>query len=165
MVGGDKKIFTALVPLFSDIAIANGVQHFDGVGAGHFVKMIHNGIEYGMMQSIAEGFAVLAKAPYRLDLTRIADVYNHGSVIESRLVGWLASAFELYGEELSNVTGSVAHTGEGQWTVDTAKKLNVTTAIIKEALQFRIDSAKKPSFTGKVVSAIRGQFGGHHVNM
>lgn len=163
MVGGEKEIADKLEPLFRDIAAENGYQFFEGAGAGHFVKMIHNGIEYGMMQSIAEGFAVLKEAKYKLDLSRVADVYNHGSVIESRLISWLKSAIGLHGEDLQDVSGSVGHTGEGAWTVKTAKELKVKTKVIEEALKFRIDSAKKPDYTGKVLSALREQFGGHKV--
>jgi 6-phosphogluconate dehydrogenase len=125
--------------------------------------MIHNGIEYGMMQALAEGFTVLKKAKYRLDLTRVADLYNHGSVIESRLVGWLKQALEIYGEDFKKVSGTVAHTGEGAWTVKTAKALKVKARVIEEALKFRIQSEGQPSYTGKILSALRGQFGGHKV--
>ena len=125
--------------------------------------MVHNGIEYGIMQAIGEGFEILQKADYRLDLTKVAEIYNHGSVIESRLVGWLAQAFLLHGEDLAAVTSTVKHTGEGAWTVATAKKLKVMAKIIEEALEFRKQSAQNPSFTGKVLSALREQFGGHAI--
>lgn len=163
MIGGDKEIFEKLEPLFYDLAVEEGFQFFEGAGAGHFVKMVHNGIEYGMMQAIAEGFTILQKADYKLDLTKVADVYNHGSVIESRLIGWLENAFKLHGQDLENVSGVVSHTGEGEWTVETAKKLHVKAKIIDEALAFRIQSEKNPSYTGKILSAFREQFGGHKV--
>lgn len=163
MIGGGKQFFDYLEPLFSDLAYQDGYQFFEGAGAGHFVKMVHNGIEYGMMQAIAEGFTVLKKVNYRLDLTRVADVYNHGSVIESRLVAWLKKAFELHGQELEDIKCSVEHTGEGKWTVKTAKELMTETKIIEEALKFRINSEKNPSYTGKILSALREQFGGHSV--
>lgn len=163
MIGGEKKIFEKLKLLFADLAQEGGYQFFDGAGAGHFVKMAHNGIEYGMMQAIAEGFAVLKKANYKLDLTRVADVYNHGSVVESRLVDWLKKAFELHGQDLGDVKGSVEHTGEGEWTVKTAKEMIIETKIIEEALKFRINSEKNPSYSGKILSALREQFGGHSI--
>jgi len=170
MIGGEKEVFKKVEKLFSDIAIQNGYQFFDGPGAGHFVKMIHNGIEYGMMQSIAEGFTILKKSKYKLNLSKVTDVYNHGSVIESRLIGWLKNAIELHGEDLKNVKGQVSHTGEGAWTVKTAKDLKIKAKIIEESLKFRIQSNKKsPSvdrqtnYTGKILSAIRGQFGGHSI--
>ena len=130
-------------------------------GAGHFVKMVHNGIEYGMMQALAEGFAVMKASPFDLDLVKIADLYNHRSVIESRLVGWLKNAYEQYGRDLSGISGSAAQSGEGQWTVDAAKELGVPAPVIEDALEFRIQSQKNPSYTGKIISALRNQFGGH----
>lgn len=163
MVGGDRRIYDYLFPLFLEIAAPGGIQFFQGAGAGHFVKMVHNGIEYGMMQSIVEGFTVLKKSKYKLDLKKIADVYNHGSVIESKLIEWLKDAFEIYGEELKEISGKVAHTGEGAWTIQEAEKLKIKTKVIKDALKFRIDSQKNPSYTGKILTALRNQFGGHSI--
>lgn len=163
MVGGKKEVFDYLLPLFLDLSTLEGVQFFEGIGAGHFVKMIHNGIEYGMMQSIAEGFNVLKESEYKLDLEKVAEIYNHGSVIESRLIGWLKDAFELHGENLKDVSGSVSHTGEGKWMVETAKELGLKAKIIEEALKFRVESEKDPSFVGKILSSLREQFGGHKV--
>ncbi|MBI3335201.1 MAG: glucose-6-phosphate dehydrogenase [Candidatus Portnoybacteria bacterium] len=163
MIGGSKKIYERLEPLFADIARENGYQFFEGEGAGHFVKMVHNGIEYGMMQSLAEGFALLKKSPYKLDLTRVADLYNHGSVVESRLVEWLKGVLEAYGQELKEVSGKVEQSGEGLWTVKEAKALGVDVASIELAVNFRTKSQKKPSYTGKLLSGMRNQFGGHRV--
>ncbi|OGG50486.1 6-phosphogluconate dehydrogenase (decarboxylating) [Candidatus Kaiserbacteria bacterium RIFCSPHIGHO2_02_FULL_54_11b] len=163
MVGGDTAAFRANEQLFRDLSVEGGYQFFEGAGAGHFVKMVHNGIEYGMMQSIGEGFAILKASEYKLDLARVADVYNHKSVIESRLVGWLGNAFEEYGQDLDAVSGTVGHSGEGEWTAKTAKELGVEAKVIEESFQFRVRSAESPSFIGKVVSALRGQFGGHSV--
>ncbi len=163
MIGGDQTTFDELLPLFLDIAIPGGVAFFDGPGAGHFVKMVHNGIEYGMMQALAEGFTILKASPYQLDLGRVTDSYNHGSVIESRLIGWLKQAFERHGENLDGVTGSVAHTGEGAWTVATAQTLHLAATIIEASLNFRKRSSKQPSYTGKILSALREQFGGHAI--
>jgi 6-phosphogluconate dehydrogenase len=164
MIGGERRIFEQLEPLFADLAVPHGYQFFDGPGAGHFVKMVHNGIEYGMMQAIAEGFTILKKSRYQLDLRRVADVYNHGSVIESRLVEWLKKAFELHGEELRGVSGTVGRTGEGEWTVKTAEELEAKAEVIGEALKFRVESEKHPSYTGRILSALREQFGGHGVH-
>lgn len=163
MIGGEKLVYEKLEPLFKDLAAPNGYGYMGKSGAGHFVKMIHNGIEYGMMQAIAEGFVVLSKSDFQIDLARTADLYNHSSVIESRLVEWVKAAFEQYGENLDEISGSVSHTGEGAWTVEAAKELGVPVPIIEGALQFRIDSEKNPSFTGKILSALRNQFGGHDV--
>jgi len=161
MIGGNQPTFEKFEQLFFDVSVSGGYQFFKGYGAGHFVKMIHNGIEYGMMQAIAEGFSILKSSLYRLNLSAVSDIYNHGSVIESRLIEWLGNAFILHGESLDEVSGTVAHTGEGKWTIEAAKELKVKTQIIKEALNFRIRSEKNPSYTGKILSALREQFGGH----
>ncbi len=163
MIGGDKKIAERLRPLWQDMAIPEGYAIFNGAGAGHFVKMVHNGIEYGMMQAIAEGFAIMKKSNYNLPLTEVARLYNRGSVIESRLVGWLKSGFEQYGENLKAVSGSVNYTGEGEWTVKTAKKLKVPAPVIEESFQVRVRSKKKPTYAGQLLSTMRNQFGGHSI--
>lgn len=161
MVGGTKEVYDYLLPLFVDIAVPGGVQFFNRSGAGHFVKMVHNGIEYGMMQALAEGFTLLKQSEFKLDLAKVADIYNHGSVIESRLVGWLKDAFMLYGQDLKEVAGTVDYTGEANWTVAAAKERDVEVKAIELALNFRIVSQNKPSYTGKILTALRGQFGGH----
>ena len=161
MIGGDKKLFRKLKVLFLDLAAPGGVEYLGKAGAGHFVKMVHNGIEYGMMQAIAEGFAILKKSSHKLDLKRVTDIYNHGSVIESRLIGWLKKALIVHGEDLKDVTPAVSQTGEGKWTVETADKMKIEVPVIKDSVDFRTKSARKPSFTGKVLSALREQFGGH----
>jgi 6-phosphogluconate dehydrogenase len=162
MVGGERSDFKKLEKLFRDISGGTGYYLYVGKhGAGHFVKMVHNGIEYGMMQAVAEGFAVLKRSPYRLNVKDIAELYNKRSVIESRLIGWLGDAYGEFGAELKNVSGAVAHTGEGEWTIRAAKKLGVLVPVIAASLAFRKASAKHPSYTGKVLSALRNQFGGH----
>ncbi len=163
MIGGEKKIFEYLEPLFRDLSVAQGYNYFGAAGAGHFVKMVHNGIEYGMMQSIAEGFALMEKSKFNLDVQKIAEIYNRGSVIESRLVGWLEDAFRIYGKDLKMVSGSVAYTGEGEWTVKTGKKMNMKLPAIEDAFKFRVRSKKSPSYMGKILSAMRNRFGGHSI--
>lgn len=163
MIGGEQKDFQKYEHLFYDLALEGGYARLGAAGAGHFAKMVHNGIEYGMMQSLAEGFALLKKSPFKFDLKKTADVYNNGSVIESRLVGWLRAAYEAYGEDLKEISGTVGHTGEGEWTVKTAKKLKIPTPIIKGAFDFRIKSKRSPIYTGKILSALRNQFGGHRI--
>lgn len=163
MIGGREEVFRKYEQLFKDLSVEKGYAYFGKAGAGHFVKMVHNGIEYGMMQSLAEGFAVMKASPFGLDMQKIADLYNHKSVIESRLVGWLKNAFEQYGKELTGVSGSIAQSGEGLWTVEAAKELGIPVPVIKGALVFRLESQKSPSYTGKIVSALRNQFGGHEV--
>lgn len=176
MVGGEKKVYERYQKIFRDLALLDGYAYVGKSGAGHFVKMVHNGIEYGMMQALAEGFNLLRTAErrglhaegmrrskFRFNLKQIAELYNRGSVIESRLVGWLAKAFAEHGENLNKISGEVAHSGECLWTVETAKELGVPVKIIKDALDFRVRSNGNPSYAGQVVSALRNQFGGHSV--
>jgi glucose-6-phosphate 1-dehydrogenase len=164
MIGGEKEMFQRLESLFRDLSVPGGYSYFGSAGAGHFVKMVHNGIEYGMMQSLAEGFAIMKKSPFKLDLEQVAEVYNRGSVIESRLVGWLGEAYKMYGQDLKSVSGSVAYTGEGEWTVKTGKKLKVPVQVIENSFKFRVKSKKSPSYIGKVLSALRNRFGGHAID-
>jgi 6-phosphogluconate dehydrogenase len=164
MVGGEKADYEKLKPLFRDLAFENGYGYMGKTGAGHFVKMVHNGIEYGMMQSLAEGFTILKESPFKLNLRHVAEIYDNGSVIESRLVGWLKTAYQKYGAELKEVSGAVGATGEGAWTVKTARKRGIPTPIIKGACDFRAKSKKNPSYTGKILSALREQFGGHEAH-
>ena len=165
MVGGDRGVYEKFVPLFEDLCVEGGFGYMGSHGAGHYVKMVHNGIEYGMMQAIGEGFEVMKKAEeFDIDLKAVTKVYNHGSVIESRLVGWLEKAYEQNGEDLEGISGEVSHSGEGLWTVEAAKRINVPVENIEQSLQFRIDSQGNPSYTGQVVSALRNQFGGHDVS-
>ena len=161
MVGGDKKSYEKLETLFRDIAAPNAYDYCGASGAGHFVKMVHNGIEYGMMQSLAEGFALLKKSPFKLNVLKVAHLYNHRSVIESRLVGWLIDAYEKYGQDLHELSGTVGHSGEGAWTVEAGKKLKSPTPSIELALNFRKKSSKNPSYIGKILSGLRHSFGGH----
>ena len=161
MVGGQREDYERLMHLWRDISVPGGYAFFEGHGAGHFVKMVHNGIEYGMMQAIAEGFSILGASEYGIDLSRAAEVYNRGSVIESRLVGWLAEGFEVFGQGLDDVSGTVGHTGEGAWTVQTAEALGIEHRVIREALAFRLESEDAPSYTGRLLQAMRNRFGGH----
>jgi len=162
MAGGTTETYAVLEPFLKATAQDHtAYQYFPGIGAGHFVKMVHNGIEYGMMQALAEGMAVLKAEKFSLNLSDVASIYNNGSVIESRLVGWLQSGYKAYGEDLESISSTVAHTGEGAWTVEAAERLNIPVPVIKDSLQFRKDSAEKGGYIGKVLSALRNQFGGH----
>ncbi len=155
MIGGEKSTFLELEPLFKALAKdKTAYQFFPGFGAGHFVKMVHNGIEYGMMQAIAEGFAVMQKSSYKLSLTDIAHIYQNGSVIESRLVGWMEQGFHTFSEKLKGVSGSVGYTGEGEWTVKSAKKLHVPVPVIETSFKVRVASQKKPNLVICVLSAM-----------
>jgi 6-phosphogluconate dehydrogenase len=163
MVGGEKSVFQKVEPLLLDLTQSESIGYMGQSGAGHFVKMVHNGIEYGMMQSLAEGFAVMKQAPFRLDVQEVARVYSNGSVIESRLTRWMESGFAEYGDTLRGVLGSVGHTGEGAWTVKAAKKFGIAVPVIAASVRFRVQSATSPSYAGKVLSMLRNQFGGHAV--
>ena len=164
MIGGEQEKYNELKEFFVDLCVPEGEGYMGSFGAGHFVKMVHNGIEYGMMQAIGEGFEVMKNAKeFDIDLKNVVNVYNHGSVIESSLIDWLQSGFEKYGVDLDGISGEVSHSGEGQWTVDTAKEQGTPVPIIEGALQFRKDSQGNPSYTGQVVSVQRNQFGGHDV--
>ena len=170
MVGGERKLYDYLLPLYNDLSVPKGHQHFEGAGAGHFAKMVHNGIEYGMMQAIAEGFDVMKNSGYKLHLKDVAKVYNHGSVIESRLMGWMSDAFEKFGDELKEVSGSAGSGGaagmaksEAKWTLDVAKKLGIEAKVIEKSINARVNSQKKPSFQGKIINALRNRFGGHEI--
>lgn len=163
MIGGKKEVFEKLKSLFLDLAIQDGYAYMGKSGAGHFVKMVHNGIEYGMMQAIAEGFDILRQSEFDLDLKQVIKPYANGSVIESRLISWLSTAFEKYGQNLDVISGTAKHSGEGAWTVDTAHDKGINDKVIHEALRARELSKEKPGYQGKVVSALRGEFGNHPV--
>ncbi len=163
MVGGGKEAFGRCEALMKDLAVEHGYRHTGASGTGHFVKMVHNGIEYGMMEALAEGFSLMKASPFSLDLKEIADLYNHRSVIESRLVAWLKEAYDLYSVDLAGISGAVSQSGEAAWTVDAAREYGVPVPVIAEALEFRIQSQKTPSYRGQIVSALRNQFGGHDV--
>lgn len=168
MIGADKKDFGKMEPLLRDIAAPNAYQHLGPVGVGHFAKMVHNGIEYGMMEAIAEGAAVLEASEFNHDLAKVFDLYNHRSVIESRLVGWAAQALK-DNPELEDIKDKIGHSGEGKWTVEAARELGIPVPVIEESFQVRLRSGREPkenpkvSFRNKMVSALRGQFGGHDV--
>lgn len=160
MVGGERRIYEKYRMLFGDLSDTPS-GYMGKSGAGHFAKMVHNGIEYGMMQALAEGFAILKKSPFHFRLKDVAAIYNSNSIITSRLVGWLREVFQAHGDALQEASGAVAHTGEGEWTVKTAKELKVAVPVIRQALLFRVHSHKHPTYTGKILSALRNQFGGH----
>ena len=162
MVGGDKKIYEKNKPIFD--AMSDTASGYMGVvGAGHFAKMVHNGIEYGMMQALSEGFTILQKAPFKFRLRDVANIYNQNSIITSRLTQWLEDGFKKYGDDLKKASGVVAHTGEGEWTVKTAKEFGISAPVIKDSYLFRVRSKKDPTFTGKIISMLRAVFGGHKI--
>ncbi len=169
MCGGSQEDFDRVLPLIKAAASPDAYQLLGPVGAGHFAKMVHNGIEYGMMQAIAEGAAILKKSPLGFDMPKVFDIYNHQSVITSRLVGWLEEAI-VEDPDLTEYNPVIGHTGEGEWTVKTAEELGVPVPVIKESFRVRVNSqaevekdAEAVSYRNKSVSAMRGKFGGHAV--
>ncbi|MBI1863290.1 NADP-dependent phosphogluconate dehydrogenase [Candidatus Microgenomates bacterium] len=171
MVGGRKAWYDQLTGLFADLALKDGAIFFEGIGAGHFVKMVHNGIEYGMMQALAEGYDVLHRSDYKLNLLDVTNIYNHGSVVESRLTRWLEKAFAENGNDLEAVSGAagqggggagqVQNRGEAVWTVEVARELGTTAQVIEDSVRARELSRNEPSFQGKIINVLRNQFGGH----
>jgi len=164
MIGGPHDLFEELEALFNDLTVDGGYGYMGKTGAGHFVKMVHNGIEYGMMQAIAEGFTVMKESDeFDLDLSEIARVFNHESVIASNLVGWTQDAFDEFGQDLERISGEVSQSGEGKWTTEAATDMGVETPVIKRAFDYRLETHGSPTYTGKIVSALRNRFGGHDV--
>lgn len=160
MIGGDEEVFIQLKDFFTILATVGGVEYFGPSGSGHFVKMVHNGVEYGMLQSIGEGFELLAKSPFPLDLTHIARNWSHGSVVRGWLMDLLARALTA-NPGLSNISGTIGGGSTGEWTVRTARQLHVDVPVMKKSLEVRKKSVEKPTFSGKIIAALRFQFGGH----
>jgi 6-phosphogluconate dehydrogenase len=162
MVGGDPGPVQRLEPIFKSLAPADGYLHVGGPGAGHYVKMVHNGIEYGMMQAYAEGFEILHASDYKLDLHGIAHMWNHGSVVRSWLLELAERAFE-NDQDLQHLKGWVADSGEGRWTVQEAIDRDVPAPVITLSLLMRLRSRQDDSYGAKVLAALRNEFGGHAV--
>jgi 6-phosphogluconate dehydrogenase len=163
MVGGDRDAVGPLEPVFRSLAPEDGYLHTGGPGSGHYVKMVHNGIEYGLMQAYAEGFEIMHASDYQLDLDAIAYLWNHGSVVRSWLLELAALAFKAEGPDLAHIKGWVADSGEGRWTVQEAIDRDVPAPVITQALMTRFRSRQDDSYTAKVLAALRNQFGGHAV--
>ncbi len=163
MVGGEAEVVARCEPIFAALAPPDGWAHVGGPGAGHFVKMVHNGIEYGLMQAYAEGFELLRASGFDLDLREIAGLWNRGSVVRSWLLELLERAYQAEGPELERIRGWVEDSGEGRWTVETAIELNVPAPVITLSLLNRFRSRQDESYTAQVVAALRNQFGGHAV--
>jgi 6-phosphogluconate dehydrogenase len=163
MVGGDSEPVKRLEPVFTALAPDDGYAHVGPSGAGHFVKMIHNGIEYGLMQAYAEGFEVMRESEFGLDLHEIAGIWRYGSVVRSWLLELLHAAFEQEGHELEKVAGYVEDSGEGRWTITEAINESVPVPVITAALFARFASRQDESFAAKVTAALRKQFGGHQI--
>jgi 6-phosphogluconate dehydrogenase len=163
MVGGDQEPVRRLEPIFTSLAPKDGYAHLGPSGAGHFVKMVHNGIEYGLMQAYAEGFEVMAKSEFEFDLLEIAGIWRYGSVVRSWLLELLHDALEKGGNELPHIKGYVEDSGEGRWTIAEAIAEDVPVPVITAALYVRFASRRHDSYGHKILAALRNEFGGHAV--
>ncbi len=162
MIGGDREAFAHIEPMIRDINVDKGYLYTGEAGSGHFLKMIHNGIEYGMMQAIGEGFEVLAKSQYDYDFAEVARVWANGSVIRGWLMDLTERAFRK-DAKLDDIRGVMHSSGEGKWTLETALDLQAATPVIAMSLLMRYRSLDEDTFHGKVVAALRNEFGGHAV--
>ena len=163
MAGGDKAPVKRLTPVFEALAPENGWAHVGASGAGHFVKMVHNGIEYGLMQAYAEGFELMHQSEFELDLSEIAGIWRYGSVVRSWLLELLHEALEQHGDGLDDIAPYVEDSGEGRWTISAAIDNAVPMPALTAALFGRFASRREIDFSAKVQAALRNQFGGHAV--
>jgi 6-phosphogluconate dehydrogenase len=163
MIGGPREAFGSLEPVFRALAQPGGYAHVGPSGAGHFVKMMHNAIEYSMLQAVGEGFECLAHSPYDLDLKQIAVLWQHGSVVRSWLLELLGRALEQEGNDLASIADHVDDSGTGRWAVDYALERGIPVPGISIALFERFDSRTERRFAHQVIAALRKQFGGHAV--
>ncbi len=162
MIGGDPQAFKIVEPFFSDIACTDGYLYSGPAGSGHYLKMVHNGIEYGMMQAIGEGFSVLEASNYDFDFAAVSKLWNNGSVVRSWLMELLEESFN-DDHQLDNIIAKIDSSGEAKYTVEEALALEVPVPIIAQSLFVRNDSQLPDSFSNKVVSALRSGFGGHPI--
>lgn len=179
MVGGEKEIFEKVKPVLEKMAVKDGLAYFGPAGAGHFVKMVHNGVEYGMLEAIGEGFEILNSSHYHFDMHEVAGNWSHGSVVRGWLMELLERALKKDSEFrsknselgmknpgrekwLKEVSGEIGGGTTGKWTVETAKELGVEVPAIEAAVEARKKSLKKPRFSGKVIASLRKEFGGHN---
>jgi 6-phosphogluconate dehydrogenase len=163
MIGGDESAWTHIEPIFRDTAVPNGYYYAGKAGSGHYLKMVHNGIEYGMMAAIGEGFEVLEKSDFEYNYEKVARVWSNGSVIRGWLMELTERAFSK-DSKLEEIRGVMHSSGEGKWTVEEALDLQCATPVIAMSLLMRFRSLENDTFTGKVVAALRNEFGGHAVD-
>lgn len=169
MVGGDKSAYDFIKPILDSLAKPHGGHEYFGLGgAGHFVKMVHNGTEYGIMQSLGEGFGVLEKSPYDLDLLKVAKLYQRGTLLSGFMLDRTVESLEK-DPRLSEIIGIIAESGEAKWTIEQAKEEGVDVEIIERSLDFRkrsqTDEEIQASFSAKLIAALRNAFGGHDVRL
>ena len=163
MVGGDQEPVDRLSPILDVLAPPDGWSRMGGPGSGHYVKMVHNGIEYGLMQAYAEGFELLHKSEYGLDMAQIANLWGQGSVVRSWLLELAARAFDADGNDLSELEGYVNDSGEGRWTLESGIDHDVPMPALTAALFARFSSRGNADYTARLLAALRNQFGGHAV--
>jgi 6-phosphogluconate dehydrogenase len=162
MIGGEKAIVEQLEPIFKTLAPENGFAHVGASGAGHFAKMVHNGIEYGMLQAYGEGFEMLKASQFEFDLGKISHLWNQGSVVRSWLLELAENAFQK-DPQLSSIKGYVEDSGEGRWAVLEAVEREIPASVLTLSLFARYASRQEDSFSAKVIAALRNEFGGHAV--
>lgn len=163
MVGGDENSFKYCESIFKTLAPPGGYLYTGPSGSGHYIKMIHNGIEYGLMQAYAEGFEIMNNSDYDIDLAKVAKLWGHGSVVRSWLLDLLTDVLE--NNKLEGIEGYVPDSGEGRWTIAEAIEKNVPAPIITNSLFVRLRSRQKESFSAKILAALRNEFGGHAVKI
>jgi 6-phosphogluconate dehydrogenase len=163
MAGGPDEAVSRIEPVLETLAPPGGWAHVGAAGAGHFVKMVHNGIEYGLMQAYAEGFEIMHSSEFDLDLEQLAGIWRYGSVVRSWLLELLHDSFDAHGGDLAGIAGYVEDSGEGRWTVFEAINEDVPAPVITAALYARFASRQDESFAAKINAALRAQFGGHAV--
>lgn len=163
MIGGEKKIFEHCEPVFKSLAPADGYKYIGSSGSGHYVKMVHNGIEYGMMQAYAEGFELMHTSDYGIDLEGVAKLWGNGSVVRSWLLELLSDALN-DDRDLKDIKDYVEDSGEGRWTVLDGIEKSIPLPVITESLYMRFRSRQAESFGGKILAALRNEFGGHNIH-
>lgn len=166
MVGGPKQQWPIIEPFIKALSAGENFAYCGNSGAGHFVKMVHNGIEYGMMEAIGEGYAVLEASPFKLNLADVTRVYQQGSVVRSWLIDLTRNIFE--NENIKKTSGKIDSTGEGEWTVKTAKEFGIDVRVIEDSLEVRRESVlpkNQDKFSNKIVALLRKQFGGHAIHV
>lgn len=161
MVGGDKNIFKKIEPILKDLSVKNGYGYLGSSGSGHFVKTIHNGIEYALLESYAEGYNILHESKLDLDLKEVSRVWSNGSVIRSWITELAESALKKCNNDLSCFVGKIGGGETGEWTLEIAKKLKVDATTLEHAIKTRKKSQKRQNFATRFIAAIRQEFGGH----
>ncbi len=163
MIGGPKPAFERLEPVFKALAPKDGYAHVGASGAGHFVKMVHNAIEYAMLQALGEGFECLQRSEYGIDLARVAALWQQGSVVRSWLLDLLTRALREEGNDLKHIAGYVDDSGMGRWSIAYAVENAIPIPVITQSLYERFASRQQDRFSAKIIAALRQQFGGHAV--